>query len=199
MVKDLLNCLLVNYTAATAWCSMNPLSVHACNHSWLHWNVLNCIMNSLGSFEHPTCELLYDDAAWLFSQNGHFTSLLWMHACIVPTQADLELQRNAWSAAHLTPTLPCNSSLWWITLHCVLLENIFPTDQREGQAYLIFVHSINSGASVKKLTEGNFPPQLTRKGLLTAISHTMCNFTHSVQFYTQCVILHTMCHFTNSV
>ena len=52
MVWDLLNCLLVNYTAATAWCSMNPFSVDACNHSWLHWNVLNCIMQCPSPLAH---------------------------------------------------------------------------------------------------------------------------------------------------
>ena len=65
--------------------------------------------------------------------------------------------------------------------------------------YLIFVHSINSGASVKKLTEGNFFSQLMRKGLLTRYLCTQCYFTYNASFYTQCGIWLTVCNFTQSV
>ena len=62
-----------------------------------------------------------------------------------------------------------------------------PKSNRFLGSYLIFVNSINSGASVKKLTERIFS-QLTWKGLLTV-----------VLFHKECVILHTVCHFTHSV
>ena len=67
-------------------------------------------------------------------------------------------------------------------------------------AYLIFVNSINSDASVNKLTEKIFS-QLTRKGLRTqcVISQRMCNFAHSVSFHSQCVIWLTVCNFPQSV
>ena len=77
--------------------------------------------------------------------------------------------------------------------------------------YLIFVNSINSGASVKKLTERNFftinskrtPDSTFLHSVLfhkeCVILHTVCHFTHSVQFDSQCVNLHTVCNFPQSV
>ena len=65
-------------------------------------------------------------------------------------------------------------------------------------AYLIFVNSTNSGASVKKLTERIFS-QLTRKGLLAVPFYTVCYFTKNVSFYTQCVSSLTVCKFTQRV
>ena len=46
--------------------------------------------------------------------------------------------------------------------------------------YLIFVHSINSGASVKKLTEGNFFTINAKKTPDSVLLYTVCTFTHSV-------------------
>ena len=31
------------------------------------------------------------------------------------------------------------------------------------------------------------------------ISDALCTFTHSVEFYTQCLVLHTVCNLTHSV
>ena len=59
--------------------------------------------------------------------------------------------------------------------------------------YLIFVHSINSSASVKKLTEGNFFFTInTQRTPDCVLLYTLCYFTHNVSFYTQCVILLTV-------
>ena len=60
--------------------------------------------------------------------------------------------------------------------------------------YLIFVHSINSGASVKKIDWGEFFHNQHEKD-----SWQLCTFVHSVLIHTQCVILHTVCNFTHSV
>ena len=51
-------------------------------------------------------------------------------------------------------------------------------------AYLIFVHSVNSSASVKKLTEGIFSLAINAKK-----NSWQCTFAHSVLFHTQYVIL----------
>ena len=67
-------------------------------------------------------------------------------------------------------------------------------------AYLIFVHSINSSASVKKLTEGNFVFTINAKRTPDSVLlYTVCYFTHNMSFYTQCVILLTVCNFTHIV
>ena len=60
--------------------------------------------------------------------------------------------------------------------------------------YLIFVHSINSGASVKEFDWGEFFHNQREKDFWQ-----LCTVVHSVLFHTQCVILHTVCNFTHSV
>ena len=77
------------------------------------------------------------------------------------------------------------SKLYWASI--IILRILY-------LPYLIFVHSINSGASVKKLTEGNFFHNQPEKD-----SGQLCTFVHSVLFHTQCVILHTVYNFTCSV
>ena len=68
-------------------------------------------------------------------------------------------------------------------------------------AYLIFVTSISSSASVKKLTEAIFSlSTINAKRTLDSVPlYTVCYFTHTVSFYTQCVILLKVCNFTLSV
>ena len=90
-----------------------------------------------------------------------------------------KLNKNGWVLPFLCFLVPVR------TMKKITVANDHPVASQTP--YLIFVHSINSSASVKKLTEGNFFSQLTRKGLLT------------VYFCTQCVISHTICHFTHSV
>ena len=61
------------------------------------------------------------------------------------------------------------------------------------RAYLIFVHSINSGASVKKLTEGNFFLTINAKRTSDKLP------LYTVLVHIQCVILHTVWNLTHSV
>ena len=51
--------------------------------------------------------------------------------------------------------------------------------------YLIFVHSINSGASVKKLLRGIFFTNNAKRTPDSVPLCTVCYFTHNVSFYTQ--------------
>ena len=83
----------------------------------------------------------------------------------------------------------CNTIFNPKTLFCISIQktNIMFAMYCLLCAYLIFVASISSGASVKKITERNFFRQLTRKELLT------------VYLCTQCVISHIMYNFTDRV
>ena len=72
------------------------------------------------------------------------------------------------------------TSILW--LHYVYLKG-YP-------AYLIFVASINSGASVKFIDWGEFFHSQRKKDFW------QCTFVHSVLFHTQCVILLTVCNLT---
>ena len=82
--------------------------------------------------------------------------------------------------------------------HSTVVTTTNSTDEHQiykSVAYLIFVASISSSASVNLIfTEGIFSSQLTWKGPLAVylftqcvMSHTMCNFTHSVYFYSLCL------------
>ena len=74
-----------------------------------------------------------------------------------------------------------------LLINASILQIVLPHNIA-ANSYLIFVHSINSGASVKKLTEGNLVSQLMRKGLLARYICTQCYFTYNASFYTQCGI-----------
>ena len=79
-------------------------------------------------------------------------------------------------------------------------EHPTPKGNVKEKPYLIFVHSINSSASVKKLTEGNFFLTInTKRTPDSVLLYTVCYFTHNMSFYTQCVILLTVCNFTHIV
>ena len=94
------------------------------------------------------------------------------------------------------------SRIW--LLHIPNFKFIWPAP------YLIFVTSIYSGASVKKLTESNFFTMNAKRTpeswqeypvwcyTQCVILHTVCNFTHS-GIYTECVNLHTVSIFTRNV
>ena len=79
-----------------------------------------------------------------------------------------------------------NYKIWCVSNKIVIVSS-----------YLIFVASISSGASVKKVTKGNFS-QLTRKGLLTVYLCSLCVISPKMCHFTQCIILHSMCNFKHS-
>ena len=66
-------------------------------------------------------------------------------------------------------------------------------------AYLIFVASISSGASVKSFDWGEFFHNERERDSCVMLYSAVCFFTHSVWFYTECVILHTVSNFTHDV
>ena len=104
----------------------------------------------------------------------------------------------SWSAIITrSATSLCNQTSAVLNTHIRSMRNNIKCEQTFKSWYLtyvIFVHSINSGASVKKLTEGNFFHNQRKKD-----SWQLCTFVHSVLSHTQCVILHTVCNFTHSV
>ena len=70
------------------------------------------------------------------------------------------------------------TSILW--LHYVYLKG-YP-------AYLIFVASINSGASVKFIDWGEFFTVNAKRTPDSVHLYTVCYFTHNVSFYSLCVI-----------
>ena len=94
------------------------------------------------------------------------------------------------------------SAVMIIIVTIIVIIIICTNNQHQHQCYpyLIFVTSINIGASVIFLTEGYFS-QWNRKLIQysVCILHTVCNFTHGVYVCTQVVILHTVCNLTHSV
>ena len=77
--------------------------------------------------------------------------------------------------------------------------SFWPARSRNS-SYLIFVHSINSGASVNFFDWGECYLTINAKRTPDSVPlYTVCYFTHNVSFYTECMILLTLCNFTHSV